>query len=109
MGQGNARVEEDTGRTYHCANIETGASSSNRTIAGMGSRSTCAGRRSQKIDNTDSFKMHRSDKQGSGISDSRHHQGENRAGTDKRSKIVGEVPDDHQGYRGSTEKLGDSG
>jgi hypothetical protein len=108
-GQGNTRVEEDTGRTYHCANTETGASGSNRTIAGMGSRSTCTGRRSQKIDNTDSARMHRTDEQGSGSSDSRHHQGENHTGTDKSSRVAGTVPDDHQGDRGSTEKLGDSG
>jgi hypothetical protein len=46
MSQGRARDEEDIGRTYHCTNTETGASGSNRTIAGMGSRSTCAGRSS---------------------------------------------------------------
>jgi hypothetical protein len=108
MGQGNARVEEDTGRTYHCTNTETGVSGSNRTVAGTGSRSTCTGRRSQKIDSTNSTRMHRTDERGSGISDSRHHQGENCTGTDKRSRVAGTVPDDHQGDRGSTEKLGDS-
>jgi hypothetical protein len=46
MGQGNTRVEEDTSKTYDCANIEIGASGSNRTVAGTGSRSTCVGRRS---------------------------------------------------------------
>jgi hypothetical protein len=46
MGQGITRVEEDTGKTYHCANTKTRASGSNRTVAGMGSRSTCVGRRS---------------------------------------------------------------
>jgi hypothetical protein len=30
--QGDARVEEDAGRTYHCANTEIGALGSNRTI-----------------------------------------------------------------------------
>jgi hypothetical protein len=56
-GQGNERVEEDTYITYHCTNTETGASGSNRIVAGMGSRSTCAGRRSQKIDSTDSSRI----------------------------------------------------
>jgi hypothetical protein len=37
--QRDARVEEDAGRTYHYANIEIGASGSNRTIIGTGSRS----------------------------------------------------------------------
>jgi hypothetical protein len=32
MRQGDARAEEDAGRNYHCANTETGASGSNRTI-----------------------------------------------------------------------------
>jgi hypothetical protein len=53
--------------------------------------------------------MHRTDERGSGSSDSQHHQGENRTGTDKRSKVAGTVPDDHQGDRVSTKKLGDSG
>jgi hypothetical protein len=43
--QRDARAEEDAGRTYHCTNAETIASSSNRTIAGTGSRSTRTGRR----------------------------------------------------------------
>jgi hypothetical protein len=59
--QGNASVEEDTGITYHCANTKTRALGSNRTIAGMGRRSTCAGRRSQKTYNTDLARMHRTD------------------------------------------------
>jgi hypothetical protein len=109
MGQGNKRFEEDTGRNYHCANTEIGASGSNRIIAGTGSRSTCVGRRSQKIDSTKSARMCRTDERGSGSSDSQHHQGENRAGTDKSSRVAGIVLDDHQGDRGSTEKLGDSG
>jgi hypothetical protein len=53
--------------------------------------------------------MHRTDERGSGISDSRHHQGENCIGTDKSGRVVGTVPDDHQGDRGSIEQLGDSG
>jgi hypothetical protein len=109
MIQGNARAEEDTGRTYHCANTEIGASGSNRTVAGTGSRSTCVDRRSQKPDNTESTRMCRTDDPGSGSSDSRHHQGENCAGTDKSNKVAGTVLDDHQGDRGSTKKLGDSG
>jgi hypothetical protein len=71
-GQANARVEEDTGRTYHCTNTEIGASSSNRTVAGMGSRSTCACRRSQKQKSTDLARMCRTDERGSGSSNSRH-------------------------------------
>jgi hypothetical protein len=43
--QGDGRAEEDVGKTYHCKNIEIGASGSNRTIIGMGSRSTHIGRR----------------------------------------------------------------
>jgi hypothetical protein len=46
MSQRDARAEEAAGRTYHYANVETGASGSNRTIAGMGSRSTRTRRRS---------------------------------------------------------------
>jgi hypothetical protein len=109
MSQGNARVEEDTSKTYHCANTETRASGSNRTIVGTSSRNTRAGRRSQKIDNTDSARMRRTDERGSGSSDSRHHQGENCAGIDKRERVAGTVPDDHQGDQGSTEQLGYSG
>jgi hypothetical protein len=108
MSQGNARAEEDTGKTYHCTNTETGALGSNRTFVGTGSRSTCIGRRSQKIDNTDSAKMRRIDERGSGSSYSRHHQGENRVGIDKSDRVAGTVPDDHQGDRGSTDKVGDS-
>jgi hypothetical protein len=40
MSQRDARDEEDVGRTYHYTNVEIGASGSNRTIAGTGSRST---------------------------------------------------------------------
>jgi hypothetical protein len=107
--QGNARAKEDTGRIYHCANIEIGVSDSNRTVVGMGSRSTCTGRRSQKPNNTDSTRMHMIDERGSGSLDSRHHQGENRVGTDKSNKVEGTVQDDHQGDRGSTKKLGELG
>jgi hypothetical protein len=109
MSQGNARAEEDIGINYHCANTETGASGSNRTVVGMGSRSTRAGRRSQKPDNIDSARMHRTDDRGSGSSDSQHHQGENCTGTNKSNKVAGTVPDVHQGDRGSKKKLGDSG
>jgi hypothetical protein len=42
-------------------------------------------------------------------SGSRHHQGEDHTGTDKRSRAQGKVPDDHQGDRRSSEGLGDSG
>jgi hypothetical protein len=108
-GQGNAGFEEDTCTTYHCVNTKTGASGSNRTVAGTGSRSTCTGRRSQKTNNIDIARMHRTDERGSGISESQHHQGENCVGTKKRNRVVGIVPDDHQGDRGSTEKLGDLG
>jgi hypothetical protein len=45
----------------------------------------------------------------SGSSGSRHHQGEDRTGTDKSSRAQGKVPDDHQGDRRSSEGLGDSG
>ena len=53
--------------------------------------------------------MHKIDERGSGILDSQHHQGENHVGTDKSSKVAGIVPDDRQGDRGSTKKLGDLG
>jgi hypothetical protein len=68
-----------------------------------------AGRRSQNTDSTDSARMRRTDERGSGSADSRHHQGENHTGTDTSNRIAGKVPDDHQGDRGSTEQLGDSG
>jgi hypothetical protein len=45
----------------------------------------------------------------SGNLDSRHNQGEDHAGTDKSSRAQGKVPDDHQGDRGSSEGLVDSG
>jgi hypothetical protein len=44
MHQGDERVEEDVGRTYHCTEKETRAVGSNRTITGMGSRSTRIGK-----------------------------------------------------------------
>jgi hypothetical protein len=46
MHQGDARGEEDAGRTYHGGNTETRASCLNRTITGMGSRSTHTSRSS---------------------------------------------------------------
>jgi hypothetical protein len=95
MSQGNARAEEDIGRTYHRGNTKARVSGSNRTIAGTGSRITCASRRSQKLDNTDSSRMCRTDERGSGISDSRHHQGENCIGFEKRGRVAGTVLDDH--------------
>jgi hypothetical protein len=57
MIQGNVRVEEDIGRTYHCENTETRVQGSNRIVVRMGRNSTCAGRRSHKIDSTNSAKM----------------------------------------------------
>jgi hypothetical protein len=109
MVQGNARVEEDTGRTYYFTNTKTRAPGSNRTIAEMGSRITCTGRRSHKIDSTYSARMHRTDEKEIGISESRHHQGENCTDTHKSNRVAGTVLDDHQGDRGSTKKLGDLG
>jgi len=52
--------------------------------------------------------MCRTDERGSGILDYWHHQGENHAGTEKSNKFLGIVPNDHQGDRGRTKKLGDS-
>jgi hypothetical protein len=43
----------------------------------------------RKTDNTDSARMCRTDERGSGSSDSRHHQGENCAGTDKSNRVAG--------------------
>jgi hypothetical protein len=40
----DARVEEDACRTHHCVNIETRATGSNRTVIGMGIRSTHIGK-----------------------------------------------------------------
>jgi hypothetical protein len=40
MHKWDARIEEDAGRTHHCENTETRVVGSNRTVAGMGSRST---------------------------------------------------------------------
>jgi hypothetical protein len=96
-GQGDTRVKEVTGRTSHCANMETGASGSNRTIAGMDSSNTGAGRRSQNTVCTDSAGMCRTNQRRSSSANSRYYQGENCTGTDKSSRIAGEVPDDHQG------------
>jgi hypothetical protein len=42
----DVRDEEDAGGTYHYTNVEIGASGSNRTIAGTGSRSTHTCKRS---------------------------------------------------------------
>jgi hypothetical protein len=38
--------KEDAGRNYYYTNTEIGVSSSDRATAGIGSRSTCTGRRS---------------------------------------------------------------
>jgi hypothetical protein len=45
----------------------------------------------------------------SGSSCSGHHQGDDHAGTNKSNRAQGKVPEDHQGDRGMSEGLGDSG
>jgi hypothetical protein len=49
--------EEDAGRTYHCANIEMGASVSNRATIGIGSINSRIGRRSENTNSTDLDRM----------------------------------------------------
>jgi hypothetical protein len=93
--KGTQELKKLQARTSHCANTETGASGSNRTIAGTDSSNTGAGRRSQNTVNMDSAGMCRTDKRRSSSANSRYYQGENRAGTDKSNRIAGEVPDDH--------------
>jgi hypothetical protein len=94
-GQGDTRFKEVIGRTSHYTNTETGASGSNRIVAGMDSSSTRVGRRSQNIVSMDSVGMCRNDKKRSSSANSRYYQGENRTSTDKSNRIAGEVPDDH--------------